>query len=56
MQPNVQANPADATDEELKREIKFLRRLEKKYGTADLRLLMIVKLNAELTKRGHSYA
>lgn len=48
---HIQENPEAFTPAELRKEIANLRRLEKRYGHHDLRLLVIVRLtNALATK------
>ncbi len=56
MNQEVQTDPASASTKDIKAEIRYLRRLEKKYGSHTLRLLAITALNAELLKRGEGYA
>lgn len=51
----LQYQPEDYTSEAITREIKYLRRLESRYGSHGLRLIAITKLNRVLVSRGDKY-
>ena len=50
-----QNDPSAFSVEDIAAEVKYLRRLEKRYGSHGLRLSAIVRLNAELVRRGAKY-